>query len=417
MSMIARTKSPEINKSMPMSILSHRLAEISPSATIDMTSRAQALKAQGHNVISLSAGEPDFDTPAHIAAAGIEAIQSGKTRYTAPDGLPELKSAIVEKFRRDNALNYTVDQITVGAGGKHVLYNALVATLNPGDEVIFAAPYWVSYPDMVRLCGGVPVPVATRASDGYRLLAEDLARAITSRTKWVILNSPSNPSGATLGAAELGQIADVLRANPHVWTLCDDIYEHLIYDGAVFSTLGQVAPDLQDRILTMNGVSKGYAMTGWRIGFAGGPKELIAAMRKVQSQSTSNPCTISQVASIAALTGPQDALESNKARFCARRDLVTDHLNAIGGITCPKPQGAFYVYPDIGGLLGRRSAGGSTIENDRDFAMAFLQECHVAAVFGAAFGLSPNIRISYAMDEASLATACDRLAAFCEGLT
>ena len=400
-----------------MSVLSHRLAKIAPSATIEMSARAATLKATGADVVTLSAGEPDFDTPAHIAQAGISAIEQGHTRYTQPDGLPALKEAVSAKFARENGLSYGHENLIICAGGKHVLFNAFMASVNTGDEVLFAAPYWVSYPDMVRLCGGTPIAIPTRAAEGYRLMAADLEAAITARSKWLVLNSPSNPSGAVLTHADLEALADVLRRHPQVWVLCDDIYEHLTYEGTEFATLAQVAPDLADRVLTMNGVSKSYAMTGWRIGYAGGPSALIAAMRKVQMQSTSNPCTISQYAAIAALDGPQDAMGQNKALFEARRNRVMRHLAQIDGISCPKAQGAFYLYPDISGLIGKCTPSGKRLNTDQEFAMAFLEEQHVALVFGSAFGLSPNLRISYAASEPQLDTACTRLAQFCASLT
>ena len=397
-------------------MLSATLARVKPSPTIAMTTRAAELRAQGRDVIGLSAGEPDFDTPAHIAEAGIRAIREGRTRYTAVDGIAELKAAICEKFRRDNGLSYSPSQVSVGSGGKQVIYNALMATLNPGDEVIVPTPYWVSYPDMVRLAGGTPVFVEGRIEDGFKLRAEALEAAITPRTRWLIFNSPSNPTGAGYGWDDLAPLTEVLLRHPHVWVLTDDMYEHLAFGDFRFCTPAQVAPALYERTLTMNGVSKAYAMTGWRIGYAAGPEPLIAGMRKVQSQSTSNPCTISQWAAVEALTGPQGFIAENNAVFVRRRDLVVEALNACPGIDCPVPEGAFYVYPSIAGCIGLTSAGGRRIATDEDFALALLDEADVAVVFGAAFGSSPNFRISYATSDAALAKACNRIRRFCEGL-
>lgn len=399
-----------------MSFLAQTLARVQPSPTVAITQAAREARAAGRDVISLSAGEPDFDTPAPVKAAAIAAIEVGKTKYTAPDGIPELKDAIAAKFARDNGLRYTPDQIIVSTGGKQVLYNALMATLNPGDEVIVPAPYWVSYPDMVRLAGGTPVVVTARADQGFKLTAEALEAAITPATKWVILNSPSNPTGAGYGRDAMRALTDVLLRHPHVWILSDDIYEHLAYDGFEFVTPAQVEPALYDRTLTMNGVSKAYAMTGWRIGYAGGPEHLVAAMRKVQGQSTTNPCSISQWAALAALEGPQGYLDGRCAVFAARRDRIVAALNACPGITCAVPEGAFYVYPDIAGCIGKTSAGGTRIDTDEDFCTALLAEQDVAAVFGAAFGLSPHFRLSYAAADADLDTACARIRAFCDGL-
>ncbi|WP_411956517.1 pyridoxal phosphate-dependent aminotransferase [Paracoccus homiensis] len=398
-----------------MAFLSDNLARVKPSPTIAMTNRAAELRAQGHDIIGLSAGEPDFDTPDHIRQAGKDAIDAGRTRYTAVDGTPSLKRAICDKFQRENGLDYTPAQITVGTGGKQILFNALLATLNPGDEVIIPAPYWVSYPDMVLLGGGSPVIVPCDIDSGFRLTPEALAQAITSRTKWVILNSPSNPSGAGYDADQMRALTDVLLQHPDIWILSDDIYEHLVFDGFRFVTPAQIEPRLKDRVLTMNGVSKAYAMTGWRIGYGAGPETLIRAMAKLQSQSTSNPCSISQFAAEAALTGPQDYITDSRAVFQRRRDLVVAGLNACPGITCPTPQGAFYVYPSIRDLIGTTSAAGTRIENDEAFANALLDEQGVAVVFGAAFGLSPHFRISYATSDAQLTQAIDRIRAFCEG--
>ena len=392
------------------------LKRVKPSPTIAMTTLAQELKAQGRDIISLSAGEPDFDTPEHIKQAAAVAIAAGKTKYTAPDGMPELKQAICKKFSRENALEYHPSQISVGTGGKQTLFNALMATLNAGDEVIIPAPYWVSYPDMVLLAGGTPVIVATDVKDNYKLTAKALRAAITANTKWFIFNSPSNPTGAGYSAPELKALTDVLLDFPDVMVMSDDMYEHLTYDGFKFVSPAQVEPRLYARTLTCNGVSKAYAMTGWRIGYAAGPKALIAAMRKVQSQTTSNPCSISQWAALEALEGPQAFLQDNQTLFKGRRDLVVAGLNAIDGITCPIPEGAFYVYPSIAGLIGKTTPGGKVIATDEDFAIALLEDTGVAAVFGAAFGLSPNFRISYATSETQLSEACIRIAQFCERL-
>ncbi|MDS9466079.1 pyridoxal phosphate-dependent aminotransferase [Paracoccus sp. MBLB3053] len=399
-----------------MSLLSQTLARVKPSPTIAITGRARELAAEGRDIISLSAGEPDFDTPKHIREAGKAAIDAGHTRYTAVDGIPELKRAICDKFKRENDLDYTPEQITVGTGGKQILYNALMATLNPGDEVIIPAPYWVSYPDMVLLAGGTPVVIEGAMDNGYRITPEQLEAAITPRTKWLILNSPSNPTGAGYGAAEMRALTDVLMRHPDVWVLADDIYEHLVFDDFKFVTPAQIEPGLKDRTLTMNGVSKSYAMTGWRIGYGAGPVELVKAMGKLQSQSTSNPTSISQYAALAALEGPQDYLEESRLVFQRRRDLVVEGLNKCAGMTCPVPQGAFYVYPSIRDLIGKTSAGGTLISDDEAFATALLDETGVAVVFGAAFGLSPHFRISYATSDEVLADACDRIRRFCEGL-
>ena len=399
-----------------MSFLSKTLDRVKPSPTIAVSNLAMELKAQGRDIISLGAGEPDFDTPAHIRAAGIAAINAGKTRYTAVDGIPELKAAICAKFKRDNALDYTPAQVSVGTGGKQVLYNALMATLNPGDEVVIPAPYWVSYPDMVLLAGGTPVFIEATLEKAFKITPEQLEAAITPATKWFLFNSPSNPTGAGYSWDELKALTDVLMRHPHVWVLTDDMYEHLAYDDFTFCTPAQVEPGLYDRTLTVNGVSKAYAMTGWRIGYAAGPKPLIDAMRKVQSQSTSNPCTISQWAAVEALNGPHDFVAPNNVMFARRRDLVVAALNAIDGVTCPTPEGAFYVYPSIAGLIGKRTPAGTVITDDEVFARALLEDTGVAVVFGAAFGLSPNFRISYATSDAALAEACARIQRFCAGL-
>ena len=399
-----------------MPFLSDTLSRVQPSPTIAMTNKAAELKAEGRDIIGLSAGEPDFDTPAHIAEAGRRAIAEGRTRYTAVDGIPELKRAIRAKFARDNDLDYAPSEISVGTGGKQVLYNALTATLNPGDEVIIPAPYWVSYPDMVRLAGGTPVTVACGLDTGFKITPTQLEAAITPATKWFVFNSPSNPTGAGYGWEELAALARVLLRHPHVWVLTDDMYEHLTFGDFRFCTPAQVEPALKPRTLTVNGVSKAYAMTGWRIGYAAGPEPLIRAMAKVQSQSTSNPSSISQWAAVEALDGPQDFIADNNAVFARRRDLVVEGLNACPGVTCPVPDGAFYVYPDISGCIGKTSAGGTAIETDEDFATALLEEEGVAVVFGAAFGLSPNFRVSYATSDAMLSEACVRIRRFCEGL-
>ncbi|MBO6885543.1 MAG: pyridoxal phosphate-dependent aminotransferase [Marivita sp.] len=400
-----------------MPFLSDTLARVSPSPTVAVSQKAMELKAAGHDVIGLGAGEPDFDTPDNIKAAAIAAIEAGKTKYTAVDGIPEVKQAICAKFKRENGLDYTPSQVAVSTGGKQVLYNALLATLNPGDEVIIPAPYWVSYPDMVRLGGGEPVIVETTLEDGFRISPEALEAAITPKTKWFIFNSPSNPTGAGYGHNQLKALTDVLMRHPHVWVMTDDMYEHLAYDGFQFCTPAQVEPGLYNRTLTVNGVSKSYAMTGWRIGYAAGPEHLIAAMRKLQSQSTTNPCSISQWATVEALNGPQEFLAERNEAFRKRRDLVVAGLNACEGITCAVPEGAFYVYPSIAGCIGKTSAGGTLIDTDEAFATALLEEHGVAVVFGAAFGLSPYFRVSYATSDEALTEACNRIQAFCAGLS
>ncbi len=399
-----------------MPFLSETLSRVKPSPTVAVTQLANELKAAGKDVIGLGAGEPDFDTPEQIRNAAKAAIDAGKTRYTAPDGIIELKQAICAKFARENGLSYVPSQISVSTGGKQVLFNAFLATLNPGDEVIIPAPYWVSYPDMVRLGQGEPVIIEGAPERGYKITPDQLEAAITPKTKWFLFNSPSNPTGAGYSRAELKALTDVLMKHPHVWIMSDDMYEHLAYDGFEFCTPAEVEPALYERTLTCNGVSKAYAMTGWRIGYAGGPEHLIAAMRKIQSQSTTNPCSISQWAAVEALNGPQEFLGEWVEVFKRRRNLVVEALNAIEGITCPTPEGAFYVYPTINGLLGKTSAGGRKINTDEDFATALLEENGVAVVFGAAFGLSPAFRISYATSDAALTEACKRIAAFCEAL-
>ncbi|PIV73648.1 MAG: aspartate aminotransferase [Rhodobacteraceae bacterium CG17_big_fil_post_rev_8_21_14_2_50_65_11] len=399
-----------------MSFLSDTLARVKPSPTIAVSTLAADLKASGKDVIGLGAGEPDFNTPDNICAAAKAAIDAGKTKYTAPDGIVELKQAICDKFKRDNGLDYTTKQVSVGTGGKQILYNALMATLNPGDEVVIPAPYWVSYPDMVLLAGGEPVIAEASADNAYKLTADQLEAAITPKTKWFIFNSPSNPTGAGYSHDELTALTDVLMRHSHVWVMTDDMYEHLVYDDFEFVTPAQVEPGLYDRTLTCNGVSKAYAMTGWRIGYAAGPEQLIAAMRKIQSQSTSNPCSISQWAALEALTGPQDYIAANNAIFKRRRDRVVTMLNAAEGITCPTPEGAFYVYPSIAGCIGKTTPGGKRIETDEDFATALLEEMGVAVVFGGAFGLSPNFRVSYATSDENLEKACGRIQKFCAAL-
>ncbi len=398
-----------------MSTLSSRLARVKPSPTIAMSNRARELAEAGRDIIMLSAGEPDFDTPSHIREAAKAAIDAGHTRYTAVDGIAPLKKAIAAKFRRENNLDYAPDQVTVGTGGKQILFNALMATLDEGAEVIIPAPYWVSYPDMVELAGGTPVILPTTLEDGFKPRPEALEAAITPATRWLILNSPGNPSGAALTRDELAALAEVLLRHPQVMILADDIYEHLLFDGARFATIAEVEPRLADRTLTMNGVSKSYAMTGWRIGYGAGPRDLIKAMAVIQSQSTSNPSSIGQYAALAALEGPQDYIAESLAVFQRRRDLVVAGLNACPGLTCPKPEGAFYVYPSIAGLVGKTSASGRLIDSDEAFAEALLEETGVAVVFGAAFGLSPHFRISYATSDAELEDAVARIRRFCEG--
>ncbi|WP_375281062.1 pyridoxal phosphate-dependent aminotransferase [Pseudooctadecabacter sp.] len=400
-----------------MSFLSATLDRVKPSPTIAMSTKAAELKAAGRDIISLSAGEPDFDTPQNIKDAAVAAIAAGKTKYTAPDGIPELKQAICDKFQRDNGLTYTPSQISVGTGGKQILYNALMATLNEGDEVVIPAPYWVSYPDMVLLAGGTPVIAEASIQTGFKLTADQLEAAITDKTKWLIFNSPSNPTGAGYTWDELKALTDVLMRHPHVWIMSDDMYEHLVFGDFEFCSPAQVEPRLYDRTLTVNGVSKAYSMTGWRIGYAGGPAPLIGAMRKVQSQSTSNPSSISQWAAVEALNGPQDYLSDNKALFQRRRDLVVGMLSEASGVRCPTPDGAFYVYPSIAECIGKTSAKGTKITDDEAFATALLEETGIAVVFGAAFGLSPNFRISYATSDADLKDACTRIQTFCAGLT
>ncbi|MFN4011102.1 MAG: pyridoxal phosphate-dependent aminotransferase [Pannonibacter sp.] len=398
-----------------MGFIADALARVKPSATIAVTNKARELKAAGRDVIGLGAGEPDFDTPDNIKAAAIKAITEGKTKYTAVDGIPELKDAIVAKFKRENGLTYTPAQVTVGTGGKQVLYNALMATVNPGDEVIIPTPYWVSYPDMVELAGGTPVIVEADKST-FKITAEALDAAITPKTKWFIFNSPSNPSGAAYSHAELKALTDVLVKHPHVWVMTDDMYEHLTYDGFKFATPAEVEPALYDRTLTVNGVSKAYAMTGWRIGYAAGPVSVIKAMATIQSQSTSNPCSIAQYAAVEALNGPQDFIPKNNEIFKARRDLVVSMLNQAKGLVCPVPEGAFYVFPSCAGTIGKTAPSGKVIETDEDFVTELLETEGVAVVHGSAFGLGPNFRISYATSTEALEEACMRIQRFCGNL-
>ena len=400
-----------------MSFLAASLARVKPSPTIAVSTKAAELKAAGKDIIGLGAGEPDFDTPENIKTAAKTAIDSGKTKYTAPDGIVELKDAICAKFERENGLKYERKNINVGTGGKQVLYNALIATLNPGDEVIIPAPYWVSYPDMVLLGGGVPVPVEAGIESGFKLTAEMLEAAITPKTKWLIFNSPSNPTGAGYSRDELKALTDVLLKHEHVWIMTDDMYEHIAYPPFEFCTPVEVEPKLKDRTLTINGVSKAYAMTGWRIGYAGGPEQLIGAMRKVQSQSTSNPSSISQWAAVEALNGPQDYIAESREAFQRRRDLVVSMLNQCNGLECPTPEGAFYVYPSIKGCIGKTAPSGKKIETDEDFVTELLEVEGVAAVHGAAFGLSPYFRASYATSDEVLEEACTRIQRFCGSLT
>jgi aspartate aminotransferase len=396
--------------------LSAALARVAPSATIAVTTKATELKREGHDVIGLGAGEPDFDTPDHIKEAGLQAIRDGKTKYTPADGIPELKEAICAKFARDNRLDYTPAQINVSPGGKAVIFNAFISTIDAGDEVVIPAPYWVSYPEMARLCGGQPVIVPCGPEAGFRLSPEKLEAAITPKTKWLVLNSPSNPTGAVYSRAELRALADVLMRHEHVMVLTDDMYEHLVYGDTEFCTIAEVEPGLYGRTLTMNGVSKAYAMTGWRIGFAGGPKPLIDGMRKVMSQTTSNPCSISQWASVTALNGSHDFLADRNDVFMQRRDLVVAGLNAAEGLSCATPDGAFYVYPDCSGVIGRRAPSGRVIDSDKVFAEELLEAEKVAVVFGEAFGLSPAFRISYATSNAALEAAMERIQRFCAAL-
>lgn len=399
-----------------MAFLSDTLARVKPSPTIAVTTKAQALKAEGKDVIGLGAGEPDFDTPQNIKDAAKRAIDQGKTKYTAVDGIPELKQAICAKFKRENGLEYKPSQVNVSPGGKPVIFNAFMATLNFGDEVVIPTPYWVSYPEMALICGATPVFAQAYAADNYKLKPEALEKAITPKTKWLILNSPSNPSGAAYTKEELQALADVLLRHPHVWILTDDMYEHLVFDNFKFWTIAQVEPRLYERTLTMNGVSKAYSMTGWRIGYAAGPEALIKGMAKVMSQTTSNPSSISQWAAVEALNGTQDYIKPNQELFKKRRDLVVSMLNQTEELHTPVPEGAFYVYPDCSRAIGKTTAGGKKLTNDEDFAAALLEEEKVAVVFGSAFGLSPAFRISYATSTEKLEEACRRIQRFCGNL-
>jgi aspartate aminotransferase len=392
------------------------LSRVKPSPTLAVTAKARELKRQGRDVISLGAGEPDFDTPDNIKEAAIKAIRDGQTKYTDVDGTPELKDAICAKFKRENGLDYKPSQVNVSPGGKPVIFNAFMATLNVGDEVVIPTPYWVSYPEMALICGATPVFAHAYAADAYKLKPEALEAAITTKTKWVLLNSPSNPSGAAYTKAELQALADVLLRHPHVWILTDDMYEHLVFDGFQFWTIAQVEPRLYERTLTMNGVSKAYSMTGWRIGYAAGPESLIQGMAKVMSQTTSNPCSLSQWAAVEALNGTQDYIKPNQELFRGRRDLVVRMLNQTEELVCPTPEGAFYVYPDCSKAMGKTTAGGKTLTNDEEFAAALLEEEKVAVVFGSAFGLGPAFRISYATSTDKLEEACRRIQRFCGNL-
>ena len=399
-----------------MSIISDSLKRIKPSPTIAVTQKARELRAAGKDVIGLGAGEPDFDTPDNIKEAAIKAIKDGDTKYTAVDGTSDLKKAIVDKFKRENNLNYTTDQITVGAGGKHVIYNLMMATLNKGDEVIIPAPYWVSYPDIVLLAGANPIVIECSEEQGFKLTAKDLESSITNNTKWIILNSPSNPTGACYTEQEIKNLAQVLRRKPHVNVLSDDIYEHVTYEGFKFFTIAQI-PELKNKVVTMNGVSKSYAMTGWRIGYAAGDKEVIKAIAKIQSQSTTNPSSISQAAAVEALNGTQDFIPIRSLAFQERRDFVVNSLNAIDGINCLKPDGAFYVFPSCKDLIGKKDKNGKKLENDTDFVQSLLENNNVAVVQGSAFGLEGFFRISYATSMKNLEKAMERIKSFCESLS
>ena len=400
-----------------MNILASRLNRIQPSPTIAMSIKARELKAEGKDIIELAAGEPDFPTPSHIIEAAEEAMSRGETKYTDPDGTPALKQAVCDKFKRDNNLEYVTSQVTIGTGGKQVLYNALMATLNEGDEVIIPAPYWVSYPDMVLLAEGTPKIVECPLDKNFILQPEDLDRAITPKTKWIILNSPSNPTGSGYTWDDMKKITDVLIRHPNIWVMTDDMYEHLVYDNFKFCTPAEVEPELYSRTLTVNGMSKAFCMTGWRIGYAAGPENLITAIRKIQSQSTSNPSSISQAASVAALNGPMDFLAKNNEVFKQRRDLVCSMLNQASGITCPTPDGAFYVYPSCAGLIGKKTPDGKVLKSDEDVVSYFLETEGIAAVHGAAFGLSPHFRISYATSTKALEDACQRIQRACTALS
>jgi aspartate aminotransferase len=411
-----RHRRQAFQKDLPMTKLSQALGRIQPSATMAMSGRVTELKAQGLDIIGLSAGEPDFDTPDFVKEAAIKAIRDGDTNYTTVDGTAALKEAVAAKFLRDNDLTYVPSQISINSGGKHTLFNALVATLDAGDEVIIPAPYWVSYPDMVNFAGGTPVFVEAGADQNYKITPDQLTAAITPKTKWLILNSPSNPTGAAYSGEELKALGEALLPHQQVMVMTDDMYEHIWYADFPFTTIAQVCPDLYDRTLTVNGCSKAYAMTGWRIGYSGGPEWLISAMRKLQSQSTSNPSSISQAAAVAALNGPQDFLADRNAAFLKRRDLVVSMLNDTPGLNCPTPEGAFYVYPDASELMGKKTPKGKTITTDEDLIGYFLDEAQVAAVHGAAFGLSPAFRVSYATSEDILQEACTRIQKACVAL-
>jgi len=399
-----------------MSIVSNNLKRIKPSPTLAVTQKARELKAAGKDVISLGAGEPDFDTPKNIKQAAIKAINDGDTKYTAVDGTPVLKNAIIKKFKRENNLNYQVDQITVGAGGKHVIYNAMVATLNEGDEVVIPAPYWVSYPDIVLLAGGTPIILECNEKQGFKINASELDKSITKKTKWLILNSPSNPTGACYSEDDIREIAKVLIKHPHVYILSDDIYEHVAYEGFKFFTIAQIT-ELKERVLTMNGVSKAYSMTGWRIGYAAGPKEIIKAIAKIQSQSTTNPSSISQAAAVEALNGTQDFIKERATSFQERRDFVVKALNEIDGIECLNPDGAFYVFPSCKGLIGKKDSSGKEIKTDNDFVQSLLENSGVAVVQGSAFGLEGFFRISYATSMENLKKALEKIFIFCKSLS
>ena len=399
-----------------MAFLADALSRIKPSATIAVTQMARDLKAKGKDVISLSVGEPDFDTPQNIKDAAIAAIERGETKYTPVAGIAPLREAIAAKFKRENGLDYKPSQVIVGTGGKQILFNAFMATINPGDEVVIPAPFWVSYPEMIALCGGTPVYIETKLENNFKLTAEELDKAITPKTKWFMFNSPSNPSGAAYSKDELKALTDVLMKHPHVWVLTDDMYEHLVFGDFVYYTPAQVEPGLYDRTLTMNGVSKAYAMTGWRIGYAAGPEQLIKAMDMIQGQQTSGACSIAQWAAVEALNGPQDFIKESRKAFEERRDLVVSMLNQASGIVCPKPEGAFYVYPSCAALIGKTAPSGKTIETDEDFVMELLAAEGVATVHGSSFGLGPNFRVSYATSTENLEEACNRIQRFCASL-
>jgi aspartate aminotransferase len=399
-----------------MPALAKRLNDFQVSASVQMTMKGRELAAKGVRVISLASGEPDFPTPPHAIEAAYRAAREGETKYPPQDGTRALKEAVQRKFKRDNGLDYALDEIMVTNGGKQSIFNALMATCDPGDEVVIPAPYWISYADMAKVAGGRPVPVSCPQNNGFKLRPEDLDAAITPATCWVMLNFPNNPTGAACSRAEMKGLAEVLLRHPHVWVMTDDMYEHLVYDGFEFCTIAEVEPGLRDRTLTVNGASKTYAMTGWRVGFCGGPRALIKGMTNMQGQATSGVSTVGQAAAAAALDGPQDLVRERAEEYRRRRDLVVEMLNAAPGVACHKPEGAFYVFPNIAGCLGKTSAGGRRIETDTDFALALLEEKHVAAVQGAAYGMSPYLRISYATDIESLREACARVQEFCKGL-